>query len=179
MKSTTPASLLFIFFLCIIFYAPLPSSCTSLYEALCNEYKPEADIPKCLNLMKTDPNIPLATNYHDLSHYILEMALFKVTSVHIYLEVMAKYFPTNEAIGQCLTEFNNSVGAVNNALIKLDNDPKSAREDAITAGFGGDNCNKALQNPPEKYVLDTIQDRNNEIFFVNVIASLSIIHLFD
>ena len=129
--------------------------------------------------MKSDPNIPLATNYHDLSHYILEMALFKATTVHTYLEVIAKYFPSNEAISECLTEFNNATGALNSALIKLDNDPKSARDDAITAAFGGDHCNKALQNPSEKHVLDAIQDQNNEISFVSVMASLAIIHLFD
>jgi len=178
MKSTTLSSLFFTFFLCIIFYAPLPAISGSLYVSLCNEYRPTEQIPYCVSLLKADSRIPLATNYHDLSKYILELALNDAISVKTYLTVLAKRYPSDKAIGECIyLTYVTALGALNSALNKLDNDPHSARDEAITAALGAYNCDKAFQN--DTVIHDpAIHIRNNEVSFVSIMASLGIIHLF-
>ncbi|RHN51091.1 putative pectinesterase inhibitor domain-containing protein [Medicago truncatula] len=178
MKSTTLSSLFFIFFLCIILYAPLPVISGSLYVSLCNEYRPEKEIPYCLSLLKADSRITLAKNYHDLSKYILEMASRDAFSVKTYLTLLAKRYPSDKAIGECIyLTYATTTGALNSALDKLDNDPHGARDSAITAAFGAADCDKAFQN--DTVVHDpAIHIRNNEVFFISVMASLGIIHLF-
>jgi len=179
MKSTIPSSLLFIFFLCIIFYAPLPALCTSLYESLCNEYRPEEDIPKCLNLLKNDSKIPLATNYHDLSQYILEKALNEAILIETNYTELVKRFDTDKAISNCAYEFYNAaIGGLKSALNELENDPRSARIDAITAASEVNDCEKALGDTPASVIDPSIRERNNEIYFISLMSSLAIIHLF-
>ena len=178
MKSTTQTSLL-IFFLCIISYAPLPAISISLYESLCNEYSnPSRNIKLCLNILKTDPKITSATNYHDLSQHILEKAAQDSQVVFQDFKEAKKRFPNDPAINSCIKEYTDTViqGFVD-AMSSLPVEPQKSRESAIKAGFGANNCQKAFEKPEEKNVLATIHLRNNEIFFLGVIASLSIIHL--
>ncbi|AES75267.1 uncharacterized protein [Medicago truncatula] len=178
MKSTTQTSL-FIFFLCIISYAPLPTISISLYESLCNEYNnPGQNIQLCLNILKTDPKITSATNYHDLSLHILELVLNDAAAVQRDFFEKRKLFPTDPALNSCYNEFYvTTINELQKALILLPTDPHTARDSAIAAGFGANNCETAFEKPQEKYVRAAIHLRNNEMYFLCVIASLSIIHL--
>jgi len=106
------------------------------------------------------------------------MALSEAISVKTYLTVLAKRYPSDKAIGECIyLTYVTATGALNSALNKLDNDPHGARDAAITAGFGAVDCDKAFQN--DTVVHDpAIHIRNNEVFFISIMASLGIIHLF-
>ncbi|KEH26005.1 putative pectinesterase inhibitor domain-containing protein [Medicago truncatula] len=177
MKSTTQTSL-FIFFLCIIVYAPLPAISISLYESLCNEYNPSINIKLCLKILKTDPKITSATNYHDLSEHILYMVLNNAAAVQLDYFEKRKLFPTDPALNSCVNEFYETIiNELLKAVSLLPSDPKTARESAIAAGFGANKCQKAFENPEEKNVRAAVHLRNNEMYFLCVIASLSIFHL--
>ena len=171
---------MFIFFLCIISYAPLPTISISLYESLCNdEYNhPIQSIQLCLNILKTDPKITSATNYHDLSQHILEKAAQDSQVVLQDLIDAKKRFPNDPAINSCIKEYHDTViMGFAHAMSILPVEPRTAKDIAVAAGFGAHNCQKAFEKPEEKNVRATIHLRNNEIYFLGVIASLSIIHL--
>lgn len=102
------------------------------------------------------------------------MASREAFSVKTYLTLLAKRYPSDKAIGECIyLTYVTTTGALN----KLDNDPHGARDSAITAAFGAADCDKAFQN--DTAVHDpAIHIRNNEVYFISVMASLAIIHLF-
>jgi len=87
-------------------------------------------------------------------------------------------FPTDPALNSCVNEFyETTINELQKALSLLPTDPKTARDSAIAAGFGANNCEKSFEKPEEKNVRAAIHLRNNEMFFRCVIAYLSIIHL--
>jgi len=178
MKSTTLSSLLFILFLCNIVYARRPVR-GRLYESLCSEYRPISDIKYCVNLLKTDSRIPLAKTYHELSKYILEMAIDQATSVQAYLIIMAKKFPNDKAVGNCVLPFyDNCILSLHTALDEVvGNEPQSAITDAQAAGQEIYNCDKAIQNDKPSFDPIAVYVRNNETFFLRVMAVSAILHM--
>jgi len=171
------SSSLFIICLCLISYAVVPTLGLKLYEELCNEARKYTH--ECLDYMKGDYKIVGATNYHDLSYYILDLAVFEAQSFQEYLVGKSKQFPNDQALKKCAYEFlKSTVAAFESSLSKLDNNPQSSRSDAETASLGADNCDKAIQNDqkPEFDPLP-IRTHNNEMFLLSVTSSLSINHL--
>jgi pectinesterase inhibitor-like protein len=150
-----------------------------LYESLCREYRPIGDVNYCVNLLKTDPRIPLAKTYHELSKYILQMAIDKATSIQDYLIIMAKKFPNDKAVGNCvLPYYDNCIMSFHTALDEVEGEePKSALTDAEAACNEIKNCDKAMQNDKPSFDPIAINVRNNETFFLSVMSVLAIIHL--
>ncbi|KAL5080777.1 hypothetical protein RYX36_009198, partial [Vicia faba] len=104
------------------------------------------DAPDCLILFKRDPRITSATNYHDLSKFILELSVTTSKSVQAYLGKVEIDFPNDQAVKQCAQDFYpKTIVAFENALGKLDKDPQSAKNDIQAAGNGPGFCEKALQ----------------------------------
>lgn len=178
MKSTTLSSLLFILFLCNVVYARPPVH-GRLYESLCTEYRPIGDVTYCVNLLKTDSRIVLAKTYHQLSKYILQMAIDKATSIQDYLIIMAKKFPNDKAVGDCvLPYYDNCIMSFHHALDEVEGEePKSAMTDAQAATHEVSNCNKALQNDKPSFDPIAIYVRNNETFALGVMSILAILKL--
>jgi len=107
--------------------------------------------------MATNEAILIATNYSEL----------------------VKRFHDDPAISNCAFDFyNTAIGALNSALNELENDPQNARSDAVTAALEADKCEKAVADEPDSVVDPSIRDRNKEITFISIMASLAIIHLF-
>lgn len=163
-----------ILFLCLIFYAAVPVLGLGLYEIVCNEAKLVTD--DCLDALRNNSTITSATNYRDLSKYILEKGLKRATSVHNYLIKVAKQYPNDPAIKQCSTDlYDSTVGAFINALSELDNDPDSAINFARAAGDGPAACEKAIED--EKANSLAIKILNNEISVLSIVAFIAIEHL--
>ncbi|KAL5080781.1 hypothetical protein RYX36_009202, partial [Vicia faba] len=117
-----------------------------------------------------------ATNYHDLSKFILELSVTTSKSVQAYLGKVEIDFPNDQAVKQCAQDFYpKTIVAFENALEKLDKDPQSAKNDIQAAGNGPGFCEKALQR--EKFVNPPIHVRNNQIFVLSEAAFLSVNHL--
>lgn len=85
----------------------------------------------------------------------------------------------DRAISYCAFDFyNTAIGALNRALNELENDPQNARSGAITAALEAEECEKAVADEPAFVVDPSLHDRNKEITFLSIMASLAILHLF-
>jgi len=172
----TKLSSLFIICLCLISYAIVPTLGLKLYEEVCSEARKYSQ--ECLDLLKGDYKIVGATNYHDLSKYILDLAIFEAKSFQEYLVGKAKQFPKDQALKKCANQFlKSTVALFESSLSKLDTNPLSSRNDAQTASGGADNCDRAIQNEKPSFDPLPIRTHNNEMFLLSVTSSLSINHL--
>ncbi|CAJ2666329.1 uncharacterized protein LOC123904737 [Trifolium pratense] len=176
MKSTKLSlSTFFVICLCFIFNASVPTLSLKLYEIVCNQAAQDRN--DCLNFLKDDSRIIAATNYHDLSRYILNFAISEATSVQAYVRTLAKHNPNDEALRLCGNDFYNKIlGAFNRALSELNMDPQSAKNDVQSASDGVASCEKAIQNHKGTYD-PAVHVRNNEIFVLSEVAFISINHL--
>ncbi|CAK8532797.1 unnamed protein product [Lathyrus sativus] len=175
MKFTTLSSSSF-FFICLslILFAVSPALSVPLYETLCKLTRQDAN--DCLILLKSDARITSATNYHDLSKFILDLAVTTSISVQAYLGKVETDFPNDQAIKQCAQQFYpKTIAAFKSALDELDKDPQGAKNDIQAAGNGPGFCEKALQR--EKFDNPPIHVRNNQIFVISEVAFLSVNHL--
>ncbi|KEH30241.1 putative pectinesterase inhibitor domain-containing protein [Medicago truncatula] len=144
MKSSASSSLLLIFCLCFIFYAPVPALC-GMYETLCNEAKEDAN--SCLNLLKHYSKITSAANYLDLSRSILQVALDKSTQAEHYINGKVMKEHPSGAAKQCGTECYGILTSMSlqSALDELVKDPHNLSYDLRTAGSGPPKCEDALE----------------------------------
>jgi len=174
MKSTTSSFSFFIICLCLISYAVNPASCLNLYEIVCSETGPDSHA--CLDLLKGDYKIVAATNYHDLSTFILDLAIFQAIAFQGYIEDVANHFTHDKAIRQCADEFYIKIIALfKTALGELENNPQNSKNDVQSAGNGATNCEKAIRN--EREFNPNIHAQNNQMFLLSEIAFFSINHL--
>ncbi|CAL5185401.1 unnamed protein product [Lathyrus oleraceus] len=175
MKSTTfSSSSFFIILLSLIFFAASPAISVPLFESLCKLTRQDAN--DCLILLKPDSRITSATNYHDLSKFILDLAVTTSISVQAYLGELESDFPNDQAIKQCAQDFYpKTIAAFKSALGELDKDPQNSKNDIQAAGNGSGFCEKALQR--EKLNNPPIHVRNNQIFVLSKAAFLSVNHL--
>ncbi|CAI8593845.1 unnamed protein product [Vicia faba] len=173
MKSTS----VFMICLSLIFFAAAPALSATLYESVCYLITRQQDVNDCLILLNQDSRITSATNYHDLSKFILELAATTARSVYAYLIKEGSDFPNDQAIRQCASVFYPAtIVGFENALAKLDkNDPQSAKNDIQAAGNGPGLCEKALQG--EKFFNPPMTVRNNQVFVLSEAALLSVSHL--
>lgn len=173
MKSSTLSSSLFIIYLSLILYASLPALSLNLYESVCNEAGQDANT--CMNALKTDSRIVAATNYLDLSKFILEMAFNKATSVQSYFEKVAIRFPEDNGIRKCSVVFYTDVlEDFKSASNKLGYNPRGALDDICAAGKEAMNCDKALE--AEKSHNPQMHALNSGIHLLSEISILSVNH---
>jgi hypothetical protein len=117
-----------------------------LFEIVCSELI--HDNGHCFEEFQADPRISSATNYQDLSKYILDMPLpmTEATRAHRYLVKILNRTPNDQAISQCASAFyNKTIGALRSSMRELVQDTQSAINDAKIAGDGITNCDNALQ----------------------------------
>ncbi|KEH25916.1 plant invertase/pectin methylesterase inhibitor protein [Medicago truncatula] len=172
----TKLSSLFIICLCLISYVVVPTLGLKLYEEVCNDARKYSQ--ECLDLLKGDYKIVGATNYHDLSKYILDLAIVEAQTFQDYLVGKAKQFPNDKALKKCANEFlKTTIALFESSLSKLDTNPQSSRDYAQTASIGADNCDRAIQNEKPSFDPQPIHVHNNEMFLLSVASSLSINHL--
>lgn len=157
--------------MCFISYAVNPASCLNLYEIVCSETGPDSHA--CLDLLKGNHKIVSATNYHDLSTFILDMAIFQALSFQKDIEDVANHFTNDKAIRQCADEFYiKIITFFKKALGELEKNPQNSKNDVKSAGDGAENCEKAIRNERE-----AIHAQNNQMFLLSEIAFFSINHL--
>ncbi|CAK8532798.1 unnamed protein product [Lathyrus sativus] len=174
MKSTTlSSSSLFIIFLSLILYAA-PALSESLYETLCASTSQDANV--CLMLLKSDSRVTSATNYDDLSKYILELAVKDTMEVQSFMASQFSTRPSDEGIRQCtLSFYPRAIELFKSALSKFAKDPQNAKNDIQGAGYESGLCVKALQEEGRNDA--SIKERNNQIFVISEVAFLSVNHL--
>ncbi|CAL5185402.1 unnamed protein product [Lathyrus oleraceus] len=171
MKSTILSSY---FFLSVIFFAVVPVLSEPLYVSLCASTSQDANV--CLMLLKSDSRVTSATNYDELSKYILELAVKDSMLAQNYIVNQASIHPSDEAIRQCAQYFYpRAIELFKNALSKFQKDPQGAKNDIQGSGFESGLCVKALQEEGKKD--PSIQLRNNQIFVLSEVAFLSVNHL--
>ncbi|KAK2420686.1 PMEI superfamily protein precursor [Trifolium repens] len=175
MKSTRlSSSSLFIFFLCLICYAAVPTLSLKLYEIVCHEASRDQDI--CVKFLSGDYKIVGATNYHDLSKYILDLTIYEATAVQEYFTSIAQKLPST-AIRKCVNIFyNKAIDTLSRAMDELNNNPNYAKDDAKYAGDRVVDCDNGLQKQGIKYDPE-VHDKNLEISALCEISFLAINHL--
>ncbi|KAE9599476.1 putative pectinesterase inhibitor domain-containing protein [Lupinus albus] len=168
--NSSKVSFLFTLFMILIFsHSLIPASCQSLFESICKETLENEGA--CIQLMKSDPRIPSATNYVDLTNYILDMAIKKATEGQNYLLDLMKTNPS-KAIHQCATiDYNGSISSFKTAKVDLTQDPPTASYDAKIAGDGPANCAEAIK--AENINNPTIFDINKTMLLLSDIASFA------
>ncbi|CAL0323101.1 unnamed protein product [Lupinus luteus] len=145
------------------------ASCQSLYKGICKETHENEGA--CLQLLKSDPRIPSAKNYVDLTHYILDFAIKKGTKGQKYLLNLMKTNPS-QAIYQCATiDYNDSISSFKTAKVDLTQDPLTASYDAKIASDGPTKCGEAIK--AAKMNNPTVFDLNKTVLLLSEIAYLA------
>ncbi|XP_058776403.1 uncharacterized protein LOC131650721 [Vicia villosa] len=130
-----------------------------LYETACSLTVQDANI--CLTLLKSDSRIISATNYDDLSKYILELAVKESNAVQDYMVNLASVYFSDLAITECAQQiYPKIIEAFKRALGEFDKDPQSAKNDIKAAGNGPGDCEKVIQNEGKHKDLST-KDQNS------------------
>jgi pectinesterase inhibitor-like protein len=175
MKSTTLSSLLVIICLSLIFFAPIPTLCSKLYETICSEAKEEAN--DCLNILKNNSKITSATNYLDISKSILEMAIVKATEAQAFIVEFSNQHATH-AIRQCGTAFyTDTIHFFTDSLDEIDrNDFLGANDDAERASSGVSDCDENILKLDKKDYPE-IHSLNKGVYLLSEIAYLATKHL--
>ncbi|CAL0302985.1 unnamed protein product [Lupinus luteus] len=159
MTSTKVSYLLFTLSMILISQAPTPALGDSLYEIICKDDLKETR--DCLQLLKTDPQISSATNYFDLSIFIMDFALKKgLEGQNLFINLGKKN--SSQAINQCATIYYNSIiTAFKGGKRELKEHADIARYETTVAGDGSTNCSRAIE--AEKITNPAINDINNKI----------------
>ncbi|PNX79253.1 plant invertase/pectin methylesterase inhibitor protein [Trifolium pratense] len=174
MKSTRlSSSSLFIICLCLICHAAVPILSLKLYEIVCHETSKDLDF--CLRFLGGDYKIVGATNYHDLSKYILDLTTYEAKSVQEYFTSVSQKLPSN-AIRKCINDFyNKAIDTLSRAMDELNN-PQYAKDDVAYAGDRVVDCDNGLQRQGIKYDPE-VHDWNVAISALCKISFLAINHL--
>ncbi|KAE9617455.1 hypothetical protein Lal_00034046 [Lupinus albus] len=175
MNSTKVSYLLFTLSMILISQAPMPALGDSLYEIICKDNLKETKV--CLQLLKTDPQIPSAKNYFDLSIFIMDFALKKGIEGQNLFTNLGKKNPS-QAINQCATIYYNSIiTAFEGGKRELKKHPDIARYETTVAGDGSKNCSEAIE--AEKISNPSINDINNKMSILSDAAFIAVVHYED
>ncbi|KAK2366628.1 hypothetical protein P8452_55159 [Trifolium repens] len=164
-----------IIFLCLISYAIVPTLSLKLFEIVCSELL--HDNGHCFEEFQANPNISSATNYQDLSKYILDMTLTESTRAHRYLVKNYNFTPNDPAIAKCATEFyNKTIGALRSSMSEFVQDPENAINDVKIAADGITSCDSALifQKTRNRFAIGVL---NKEALLLTEISVLALGHL--
>ncbi|KAK7277384.1 hypothetical protein RIF29_18535 [Crotalaria pallida] len=143
MSSSKISFLLFTLSLILISHAPMPASGESLYERICKEYAKRTD--DCLLILKSDSRIPTATNFLDLSNFILDFALKNGVEGQSFFSDLGKKNPS-QAINQCAKVYYTSmVAAFKGAMSELKEHPDMARYQTSIATDDSKKCVSAIE----------------------------------
>ncbi|CAJ2666330.1 plant invertase/pectin methylesterase inhibitor protein [Trifolium pratense] len=164
-----------IIFLCLISHAIVPTLSLKLYEIVCSELL--HDNGHCFDELQADSRINSATNYQDLSKFILDMAITEATRAHRYLIKNLNRTPNDPAIAQCASAFyNKCIGALRSSMSEMVQDPQSAIDDTKIAGDQITNCDNALQaqKTRNRFAIGVL---NKEALLLTEISVLALTHL--
>ncbi|KAE9617441.1 hypothetical protein Lal_00034860 [Lupinus albus] len=181
MNRSTFLSILFTLSLIFISHAHLAASTINfkLYQDVCIEYGVRVNpnnIRVCLTALESDPRIPQAKTYAELSSLIIEQAMKNSTISQHYLKNLMKTDPS-PAIKECANQdYDGIIKAFKNALDNVIPNPQTAinylRRDL---GYAEGKCLGALKDDPKPYFEVYVLIHNLD--FYTEIAELSLNHL--
>ncbi|OIW21537.1 hypothetical protein TanjilG_06158 [Lupinus angustifolius] len=182
MNPSTFLSILFTLSLIFISHSSLSASIINfkLYQVVCIQYgiRVSPNIKGCLEALQSDPRIPSAENYIELSIFILEQAIKNSTLSQIFLKNMMKTDPS-PAIKECATQdYTGIINAFENALANVLHDPQTAINYLHRdLGYAEGKCSAALKDDPKPYF--EVNVLISHVYFYTAVAELSLNHLID
>ncbi|OIV89228.1 hypothetical protein TanjilG_24396 [Lupinus angustifolius] len=172
MNSTKVSYFLLTLSMILISQSPMLALGDSLFEIICKDDLKETIV--CLQLLKTDPQISSATNYFDLSIFIMDFALKKGIEGQNFFINLGKKNPS-QAINQCATIYYNSIiTAFKGGKRELKEHADIARYETTVAGDGSKNCSSAIE--AEKISNPAIDDINDKMSILSDAAFIAVVH---
>ncbi|OIV98687.1 hypothetical protein TanjilG_23979 [Lupinus angustifolius] len=165
--------LLFPLSIILICYAPIASSSKDLANSVCNNANNEdgfgngngITLDDCFQLMTMDPKFYSASNYRDLSKFLIQFAIQKGTENKNKFIQLQKDFPKSKAIVQCGTTFYTAVISVFEAALKeWDTNTQNALHEISQSADGTEQCIVAIDG--EKLVNGNITNMNKMMFLL-------------